>query len=130
MVQALPNVRLYIAEREGVPLAAAIVAYYGDTATYLHGGSSYEHRALMTPHLLHWQAMRDAKAAGMRWYDFGGIEPPKSAPSSELQATSWAGMTRFKQGFGGEVVHDPPTMDLVFRPNWYRLLSWMAKVRP
>ncbi|MBI4435002.1 peptidoglycan bridge formation glycyltransferase FemA/FemB family protein [Candidatus Uhrbacteria bacterium] len=135
---------LYIAERNGEPLAVAIVAHYGDTATYLHGGSSYEHRAFMAPHLLHWQAMRDAKAAGMRWYDWGGIEPPKteerrtqngepvlSSPSfrSSVLRSVWSGMTRFKHGFGGEAVHHPPTMDLVFRPNWYRLLSLLARLR-
>ncbi len=38
-------------------------------------------------------------------------------------------MTRFKHGFGGEAVHHPPTMDLVFRPNWYRLLSLLARLR-
>lgn len=127
MIRVLPGTPVYLAECQGIPVAAAIVAYHGDTATYLHGGSSYAHRAFMAPHLLHWQAMRDAKAAGMRWYDWGGIEPP--AASRKLQASDWLGMTRFKMGFGGEAVHHPPMHDLVFRPGWYHLLSFLARLR-
>ena len=134
MLTTLPDTKVYLAEHSAVPLAAAMVAYHGDTATYLHGGSSYEHRSLMAPHLLHWQAMREAKAAGMRWYDWGGIESGVVSRESggarcDPHASAWSGMTRFKQGFGGEAVHHPATMDLVFRPNWYRLLSWLARVR-
>lgn len=144
---------MYFAEREGVPCSAAVVAYHGDTATCLHGGSSHEHRQHMAPHLLHWTAMRDAKAAGMRWYDFGGVSPEatpqkrhpeQSESASDVEGShtayalqegrstqsSWSGITRFKQGFGGEVVHHPPTRDLVFRRGWYTILAWMARMRP
>ncbi|MBI4143092.1 peptidoglycan bridge formation glycyltransferase FemA/FemB family protein [Candidatus Uhrbacteria bacterium] len=127
MVRTLSDTNAYVAEHLGTPIACAIVAYDGDTATYLHGGSSYEHRALMAPHLLHWHAMREARNAGMRWYDWGGIEPPAS--SFQLPASSWQGLTRFKQGFGGEAVHHPPMRDLLFRPRTYRMLSWLARVR-
>lgn len=124
---------LCLVEHNGTPVAAAIVAYHGDTITYLHGGSSCAHRSLMAPHLLHWQAMREAKAAGLKWYDFGGISPPRAGISKvkgQRSNSDWAGMTRFKMGFDGETVHHPPTRDLVFRPGWYRLLSWMAMMRP
>ena len=73
--------------------------------------------------------MRDAKAAGMRWYDWGGIQAPISNLKSQISNSHWSGMTRFKQGFGGEAVQHPPTMDLVFRPGWYTLLAWLAKIR-
>lgn len=131
--------RLYLAERESESLAAAIVAYHGDTATYLHGGSSYEHRALMAPHLLHWQAMCDAKVAGLKWYDWGGIQSQATSPKPQADracslrlsacSSAWSGMTRFKTGFGGEAVHHPPMRDLVFRPGWYRALSFLARLR-
>lgn len=113
---------LYLDEREGAPCAAAIVVYYGDTATYLHGGSAHTQRQHMAPHLLHWTAMRDAKAAGMRWYDFGGV-------SLEDDEQRWSGMTRFKQGFGGEAVHHAPMCDLVFRRGWYTMLAALTQMR-
>jgi len=133
MMRVLPDTKLYIAEHDGAPLAAAIVAHYGDTATYLHGGSSYEHRQHMAPHLLHWTAMRAARDAGMRWYDWGGTSPPRAGMENgewRMENSDWAGITRFKCGFGGEAVHHSPTRDLVFRPRWYRMLSWLARLRP
>lgn len=129
MLRALPNAMLYLAEHDGIPIATAIVAYYDDTATYLHGGSSYERRNLMAPHLLHWQAMRDAKAAGTRWYDFGGVAPESSKLQAPSSKPEWEGLSRFKKGFGGEAVHHPPMRDLVFRPRWYTMLSWLAQLR-
>lgn len=125
MLRELPRTTLWIAEHGGVAIACAIVTYHGDTATYLHGGSSHAHRQHMAPHLLHWQAMCDARDAGMRWYDWGGISPPRAG----VESSDWSGMTRFKHGFGGEAVHHPPTRDLVFRPGWYRMLAWLAHVR-
>ncbi|MFH1430174.1 MAG: peptidoglycan bridge formation glycyltransferase FemA/FemB family protein [Candidatus Uhrbacteria bacterium] len=120
---------LYLAEREGVPLATAFVVYYGDTATYLHGGSSYGERKHMAPHLLHWTAMQDAKAVGMRWYDWGGVEDPGSSDHRQASSTSWSGMTRFKHGFGGEMVTHPPTQDLILRPARYTALAALARLR-
>lgn len=122
------DVRLYIAEHAGVPIAAILVAYCGETATYLHGGSAYAHRALVAPQLLHWTAMRDAKAVGMRWYDFGGIAPESDAASHDF--ASWAGITEFKKRFGGEAMHHPPTLDLVLRPFWYQGFALLARLRP
>lgn len=139
--------RLYFAEHEGAPIATALVAYHGDTATYLHGGSSHAHRALMAPHLLHWTAIRDARTVGCRWYDFGGVEPhadpshstgrgsckPQAGQAQSIQhpesGADWSGITRFKAGFGGEAVHHPPPMDLVFRRGWYTLLAALARMR-
>lgn len=77
-----------IAEVQGKPIAALLLGYFGHTTYYLHGASDYEHRALMAPHLLQWQAMQDAKAKGYKIYDFWGV--------SEAE---WPGVTRFKQGF-------------------------------
>ncbi|MDO8599272.1 MAG: peptidoglycan bridge formation glycyltransferase FemA/FemB family protein, partial [bacterium] len=129
MLRELPQTTLYIAEREDEALAAAIVAYHGDTATYLHGGSSHAHRQHMAPHLLHWSAMRAARDAGMRWYDWGGVQPQIPDSRFQIPNSTWSGITRFKQGFGGEAVRHPPTRDLVFRPGWYRMLSWLARIR-
>ncbi|MDO8462850.1 MAG: peptidoglycan bridge formation glycyltransferase FemA/FemB family protein [bacterium] len=151
MLATLPDTSLFLAEREGVPLMGAIIAYHGDTATYLHGGSSYEHRAHMAPHLLHWIAMSHAKEAGMRWYDFGGVVPPERSGNLQVSTdgssdtsrhqedgglktsatpSSWSGMTRFKQGFGGEMVTHPPMYDMVFRSGWYTGMALLARLRP
>lgn len=107
----------------GEPLAAAIVVFYGNRATYLFGGSSDEYRNLMAPYLLHWQIIKDAKKTGCAEYDFFGIAPiddPKHP---------WAGITRFKKQFGGQEVHLSGSWDLVFRPIEYQLFKIAEKIR-
>lgn len=104
------SVRLWLAYANNEPAAGAIIGYFGDTATYLHGASSYKHRALMAPYLLHWEVMRQAKIAGYKWYDFWGIDEKK-----------WPGITRFKKGFDGRELAYPGTFDLPFNKFWYKL---------
>jgi lipid II:glycine glycyltransferase (peptidoglycan interpeptide bridge formation enzyme) len=62
----------------------------GGTRTFLFGGSSENDRNVMAPYLLHWQAMLDAKAAGLSVYDFWGTETSKGEVP---------GFVRFKLGF-------------------------------
>ena len=51
-------------------LASAIMLDFGKIRTFLFGGSSDENKNVMAPYLMHWQAMVDAKAAGLLQYDF------------------------------------------------------------
>jgi lipid II:glycine glycyltransferase (peptidoglycan interpeptide bridge formation enzyme) len=108
---------LFIATFENTPLATAILITYEDTATYLHGGSSSMDRNLMAPHLLQWKIIQFAKAQGMRWYDMWGISPQDTKPDS------WAGITRFKMGFGGKAQEGAGTYDVVVKQSLYKLLT-------
>lgn len=108
-----------IAELEGVPLAANIEIAYGDTVTYLYGASSNERRNVMAPFALHWEAIRAAKAAGHRFYDFYGVNPESA--SSPAYKSSWEGISRFKFGWGGARVEYVGTYELPRRPALYRL---------
>lgn len=100
-------VKVYIAWYQQQPLAAAIVVYHGQVATYLHGGSSDAYRNVMPPHALHWQIMRDARDAGFIAYDWFGI------------SKRWPGVSRFKESFGGEHVQRAGTFEYPLRPMWY-----------
>lgn len=113
------SVRLYRAEHAGQLLASALMVDFGNTRTYLFGGSSRERKQVMAPYLLHWQAMQDARQAGMSRYDFWGIE------TSSGEAP---GFVRFKLGFGGAEVRYPGACDVVFRPAQYRLYGIMRAV--
>lgn len=88
--------RFYLASWNGKPLAAALVMFFGDRATYFYGGSADTDKDKMAPYLLHWQIIKDAKAQGFKWYDFWGISQDENKPDS------WLGFTRFKRQFGGE----------------------------
>lgn len=91
-------------------LAAAIMIDFGSTRTYLFGGSSQHHRNVMAPYLLHWQAIKDAAAQGLNFYDFWGTETSSGAAP---------GFVRFKESFGGASIEYPPPTDLILKPLWY-----------
>ncbi len=111
---------LFLAESDGVALAAAVVNFYrpDGVATYLHGASSRTHRELMAPHLLHWRIMEDASARGFLQYDLWGIDGKR-----------WPGLTRFKQGFGGGTIAYPASMDIVYRSVWYGIYRLNKYIR-
>jgi len=121
---------LFLAAHDGVSLATALLITCGDTATYLHGGSSNEARNLMAPHLLQWRMMQFAKAQGCRWYDMWGVAPfVRNEQGAMNSAHAWAGITRFKMGFGGEVREGIGTSHIMCRPLLYSFLAFLRRMR-
>jgi lipid II:glycine glycyltransferase (peptidoglycan interpeptide bridge formation enzyme) len=112
MFESLPEdmLKLYCAEYDRKIIAANLVLFFGNVATYLHGASSDEHRNVMAPYLLQWQAILDAKARGFTLYDFGGI-----STNNEPKTINWQGITKFKLGFS------PSTQPIVF-PGSYDII--------
>lgn len=103
---------------DGKIIAGIIVVYYKYTATYYYGASDYEHRNLMAPYLLQWEAVLEAKKRGMKFYDFLGI-----APESAQKNHPWAGVTGFKKKFGGREVKYPPAFDVIYKPVLDKLMK-------
>lgn len=115
----------YLARYEGKVISANLIIYSEDTATYVHGSSSNKYRNVMAPYLLQWQATLDAKKAGLSYYDFGGVAPENT------ENHEWAGITRFKQGFGGEYVNYPKSVDVIYSSGKYyiyKLLRYFNKM--
>lgn len=100
-------------------LACGAIVDFGPTRMYLYGGSSHEDRNVMAPYLMHWQAMLDAKAAGLKFYDLGG---------SEVSNGGERGFTRFKQGFGGRVENYAGAYDYVVKSFIYTLYKGLRAV--
>jgi len=100
---------IFVAEYEKTPLAAALVIFSGERATYFFGGSSMLFRSIMAPYLLHWEIIRHAKKSGYIRYDFWGVSP-KPVPSDH----PWKTITAFKEKFGGKRVDFVPTLDKIF----------------
>jgi lipid II:glycine glycyltransferase (peptidoglycan interpeptide bridge formation enzyme) len=118
-----PKARLVFAEHDGRVLAANLMIYFGDTVTYLHGASSDVRREVMAPHFMHWKLITEAKAWGYAKYDFWGVAPQNA------ESHSWAGITRFKRGFGGKYVEYPGALDLIQNRFWYTLYALAKKIR-
>lgn len=110
--------KLFFAEYKGKPLVANIITLFGDTVTYIHGGSSSDQREVMAPYLIQWHSIKLAKKLGYKFYDFYGISEHK-----------WPGVTRFKKGFGGRELRYSGTFDLVYDENWYSIYKMVRKVR-
>ncbi|MDA2922827.1 aminoacyltransferase [Patescibacteria group bacterium AH-259-L07] len=110
--------KLYTATYKGKVLAAHMMIFSGLTATYVHGASSREYKEVMAPHLLHWYTIQIAKQKGYQWYDLWGIDEKK-----------WPGLTRFKKGFGGDVIAYPGTFDLPLDKFWYGLYRVGASIK-
>lgn len=108
VLSAAGQLEVALAEAEHTPLAAHLLISFGDTVTYAHGASSSAQRKLMAPQLLQWESMKRAQAAGKAHYDFFGV-----APAEADSAHPWAGITRFKEGFGGRREHYVGTFDLI-----------------
>ena len=121
------EVKIFVAWHKNSHVAAIITLFDHDTKIgyYLHGASSYAHRALMGPHLVQWQAIQLATKNGMKKYDFWGIAPKNNTDEKH----PWAGITRFKQGFGGEEVHFPDSFDLVINQQKYNLYKIARSIR-
>lgn len=113
--------KLFVAYYNDVPVAANLVIFWNDTATYLHGASDYEHRQVMAPYLLQWEAIKLAQDNNFKFYDFWGIAPEDNSKPS------WNGFTRFKKGFAGFDFHAPDAQVFIYNPSQYKLYKLAKK---
>ncbi len=120
--------KLFLAEYQNEIIAANIVIFFSDKAIYSHGASSNSHREAMAPYLLHWEQIKEAKKLGCKSYDFWGVKRQPTADSRQPTAAqaqnAWAGITRFKKGFGGEEISYPKSYDVILKP----ILYWVYRI--
>lgn len=109
---------------EDRPLVANIMVDFAGVRTYLHGASSNLHRNVMAPFLLHWDLILDAKRRGFHTFDFWGV-----APADASEKHPWAGISRYKEGFGGARVAHPGTFDIPMEHLWYGVYKMARAVR-
>ncbi|MBE7468435.1 MAG: methicillin resistance protein [Anaerolineae bacterium] len=123
---------LLIAEFQGQPLAALLVFSFGQEAYYFYGASANEHRNLMAPYLLQWEAMRWAKNQGCLRYDLWGIpdaDPTTLEAEFEQRHEGLWGVYRFKRGFGGQWAQSIGAFDYVYNPLLYQIYKWRRSAR-
>lgn len=107
----------FLAEYDGVPIAALILVYDGPLALYMYGASREQERDRMPTYLLQWEAIRWAKAQGCASYDFWG------APDDFNESDRLWGVWRFKAGFNGQVRRHIGAWDYPPFPQLYWLYS-------
>lgn len=98
-------------------LSAMILIIYEKQAIYLHGCSNSKLRQLMAPYLMHWEAIKFAQSRGCKIYDFWGIKMPKNQNRENVKELE--GVTRFKLGFGGEIIYYPDSFEIPIKKLEY-----------
>ncbi len=131
--QPLGLVELLDAHFNDQSLAALMVFRRGARAWYLYGASSNDHRELMAPYLVQWEAMRWAKMNGSQEYDLWGV-PDASLPELEAgfmdeqkAASGLWGVYRFKRGFGGDLCRAAGPYDRVYNRLAYTAYLWRSQ---
>jgi len=129
---AQQSVASFMAQFKGETIAAIMMFAWGGKAWYMYGASSNKGKRHMPNHLLHWEAMRSAKARGCRTYDLWGIPDvdesalgPETAEAEKqgILSTGLGGLYRFKRGFGGREVRYVGAYDHIYNKPLYRLLT-------
>ncbi len=118
-------IKLFMAEFGGKVIAANLVSFFGNTATYLHGASSNMYREVMAPYFLQWQAILEAKRLGLKYYDFGGVN------GKSYVNKRWEGITRFKTGFAQQTLPKEyvGSFEVVLNPFVFATYKFVKQIR-
>jgi lipid II:glycine glycyltransferase (peptidoglycan interpeptide bridge formation enzyme) len=106
--------KIYVADHNKTPVAAAIVFDTPLTRHYAHAGSLLSARKLHAGSPLVATMLFDAKKNGQKKFDFDGVAPLGQDDHP------WSGFTKFKKSFGGEYHAYLGTWELPAHPL-YRL---------
>ncbi|MDR1032901.1 MAG: peptidoglycan bridge formation glycyltransferase FemA/FemB family protein [Candidatus Nomurabacteria bacterium] len=108
-------------------IAAALIYDSPTTRYYAHAAADYAHRKLSAGTVLVAQMILDAKAKGLKTFDFYGIT------TSENPNHPWYGFTKFKRSFGGAPLTylgdwDLPTKKSRLKYRLFNMLRWLNRL--
>lgn len=106
---------------DGTLDSSAVIMYYGNMAAYRHGASLGSDKKIPTSYLLQWEAIKEAKERGCKWYNFWGI-----APEGAHFSHPFYGITHFKKGFGGAQKNLLHCQDLLVSKNYW--FNWLIEM--
>ncbi|MDP4038866.1 MAG: peptidoglycan bridge formation glycyltransferase FemA/FemB family protein [bacterium] len=116
--------KLYMARVGEARVAGAIFYDFNGTRYYAHAGAYQQiNREVKASVSLVWQAIIDAKEAGMKKFDLWGIVP------SDKPNHPWAGISKFKKAFGGQQIEYLGTWDIPINQLKYKAYNLYSKIR-
>lgn len=105
-------------------VVAGALVFEGETTNYYaHAGNTFEHRNLAASTALVGELIRYSKDQGKQRFDLYGVAP------NDDPNHPWAGVTKFKESFGGEVVQQNKTYELPLAKGRYWLYRLARAVR-
>lgn len=111
------QVKLFLAEYSGNPVAATVAIFFGSRATSLHTGFDHKYKELKAPYLLRWSIILEAQKRGLKEYDFWGIDEKR-----------WPGVTALKRSFGGREVEYGTAREMIFDKKWHLVYKLARKM--
>lgn len=111
------RMRVYVAEHEGTPVAAALYLIVGDYASYAWGASTTAKREVRGSNGMQWHMIQTALNEGAARYDLGGIAQGVRSDHPAI------GLIHFKAGTGGHAIANLGEWDKVFNKPLYRLFN-------
>jgi hypothetical protein len=113
------NVKIFVADYQGIMHGCAVIPFSGHSAYYLYGGS-IPNPLTGAMNLLQWGAIRHFRGLGVRRYDFVGVRiNPEKGSKQE-------GLMMFKERFGGQLVQGY-IWKYSFNPAKYAVYSMVAR---
>ena len=96
-----------LVEADGQAVAGMLALAFGDTVVYKRGAWSGQAGSSNPNERLHWAGIQWARERGSTRYDFDGIDREVAVrvrDGRSLDGVEVPGVTRFKLGFGGDIV--------------------------
>jgi lipid II:glycine glycyltransferase (peptidoglycan interpeptide bridge formation enzyme) len=115
---------ILMATYQGQVLSAFMLFALKDKFFYPYGASLDDHREVMAPTLLMWEAIKLGKSLGCKTFDMWGCLGPDAKESD-----NGYGFTRFKQGYGGDLIQFVGSYDLIINPQLYKIYNLIDKYR-
>ena len=109
---------IFLASYQGQVLSAFEIFTLKDRLFYPYGASLDENRQVMAPTLLMWEVIKFGKSLGLNTFDMWGSLGPDAK-----ETDNGYGFSRFKQGYGGQLMRFTGTYDLVINSPLYRLYN-------
>lgn len=116
--------KIFHAVYQDTVIVSWIIFLFNGKLYYPYGASSQLHREVMASNLMMWETIKYGKANGATSFDMWGALGPNANPKDP-----WYGFHRFKQGYGGTLMLNFPTFDLVYNPLQYQLFLIADKLR-
>ena len=88
---------------------------------YSYSGSKKEFRSLNPNYSLIWEVIKWGKKNGYLQLDFWGIKKDKNGKLN--------GYSKFKTGWGGEIINYQNSFDIVIKPGMYTILKILQNIR-
>lgn len=119
------EMRIFKAIKDGKVLAMAVISFYGEMASYLHGASVQTDQSV--GYSLQWAAITEAKRRVMKYYNFWGVVKDKHF----YPGHPWYGFSLFKRGFGGFKYTYLRAQDLPLSPKYtiYRIAEKTRRLK-